>query len=213
MRVLRKIRRFCQEPYIEKVATVSEWLWLVRSQLYYKRFFKHLGKGSKILRPLRLKNVHYMSIGDDVMIHNQCWLQTLSVLREPPELVIGNGSIIGNFNHITCASRVHLGEKVLTADRVFISDNGHGYEDSDKAILDQGVVSRGPVSIGAGTWLGENAVVLSCKIGRNCVIGANAAVVHDIPDYCVAVGTPARIIKRFNTRKKTWELVGSPAAP
>jgi acetyltransferase-like isoleucine patch superfamily enzyme len=94
---------------------------------------------------------------------------------------------------------------VLTADRVHISDNSHSYENPDLAILDQPVISKAAVSIGSGSWLGENVNVLSCSVGRNCVIGANAVVTKDVPDYSIVVGIPGRIIKRFDKGSKTWK--------
>lgn len=52
--------------------------------------------------------------------------------------------------------------------------------------------------IGEESWLGENVCVLSAKIGRYCIIGLNSVVTKDVPDYCVATGMPAKIIKRFD---------------
>jgi acetyltransferase-like isoleucine patch superfamily enzyme len=115
--------------------------------------------------------------------------------------------VIGHFNHITCVNSVELGAKVLTADRVHISDNSHSYENPTVPIVDQAVVSKGPVVIGEGTWLGENVSVLSCRIGRNCVIGANAVVTRDIPDFCVVAGVPGRVIRQFDSKSSTWKRV------
>jgi acetyltransferase-like isoleucine patch superfamily enzyme len=72
-------------------------------------------------------------------------------------------------------------------------------------VKDQGIIQLAEVSIGDGTWIGENACVIGAKIGKNCVIGANSIVKTDIPDYCVVAGAPAKIIKRYDLRKKTWE--------
>jgi acetyltransferase-like isoleucine patch superfamily enzyme len=190
---------------MEKTETMAHFYWLLKTQFYYRHFFHSIGTRSRIIRPLRLKYVEYISIGREVMINKFCWLQTIQDFSKEPQLIIGDGCIIGNFNHITCAERVCLGEKVLTADRVFISDHSHQFEDPYKSVMEQGVVPRGSVSIGSGSWLGENVVVLSAHIGRNCVIGANSVVTRDIPDYCVAVGSPAIIIRRYNEEKNTWE--------
>lgn len=62
------------------------------------------------------------------------------------------------------------------------------------------------VIISDGTWIGTNAVIVgNVKIGKNCVIGANSVVTKDIPDYCIAAGIPARIIKRYNIETHSWE--------
>jgi acetyltransferase-like isoleucine patch superfamily enzyme len=189
---------------MEKTETVAHWYWLLKTQFYYRRFFHSIGSRSRIIRPLRLKHVEYISIGQEVLIHKFCWLQMERHSAQRPELIIGDGCIIGNFNHITCAERVCFGEKVLTSERVFISDHSHQFEDPHKPIMEQGIFSRGPVSIGSGSWIGENVVILSAKIGLNCVIGANSVVIRDVPDHCVAAGSPARIIRRYNEEKHAW---------
>jgi len=184
----------------------SGFYWLALTQTLYRPAFGAIGSRSRIIQPLKLRNVQNIFIGRQVTVARYSWLFTLPAIPDRvPKLVIGDGCQIGNFNHITCVHSVVLGPKVLTADRVHISDNSHGYENPDMPIADQPVVSKGPVSIGAGSWLGENVSILSCSIGRNCVIGANAVVTRDIPDFCVVVGVPGRIIKRFDTTSKTWK--------
>jgi len=184
--------------------------WLIKSQLIYRSILGELGARSRIIQPLNLRNADNMFLGSGVLIQKHSWLLTLPLLDKPrPKLTIGDGTLIGYFCHITCVDRVEIGRKVLIADRVHISDNSHAFADPNIPIMDQPVVSKGPVSIGDGTWLGENVSVLSCRIGRNCVIGANAVVTRDIPDFCVAVGMPARIIKRFDPQSGIWESVGS----
>jgi acetyltransferase-like isoleucine patch superfamily enzyme len=56
-----------------------------------------------------------------------------------------------------------------------------------------------------GAWLGENVCVIGASIGKNSVIGANSVVTKNIPDYCVAVGSPAKVIKKYNVEKQIWE--------
>ena len=70
--------------------------------------------------------------------------------------------------------------------------------------LQQPLVQKNNVVIGEGTWLGERVSVIGAKIGKHCVIGTGALVLNDIPAYCVAVGMPAYIIKRYCFDRKTW---------
>ena len=74
-------------------------------------------------------------------------------------------------------------------------------------IYKQGVGSLSPVVIGEGSWLGENVCVCGAKVGKHCVIGANSVVTTDIPDYCVAVGSPAKVVKRFDFDRSEWVRV------
>lgn len=141
-----------------------------------------------------------------MIINKYTFLLTVALdTKNPPKLFFDNGATIGHFNHITCVNSVHIGKKVLTADKVHISDNTHDFSDINIPILDQKVMSKGKVSIGDGTWIGEGVSILSAAIGKNCVIGSNAVVVKDIPDFSIAVGIPARVVKRFNVETRRWE--------
>ena len=122
-------------------------------------------------------------------------------------LVFEDGCVIGHFNHIYATKSIVLHKNVLTADRVYISDNMHGYEDVKIPIMYQPIMQNGTVEIGEGTWLGENVCVLGVKIGKHCVIGANSVVTHDIPDYSVAVGVPAKVIRQYNPCSQKWDTV------
>ena len=80
---------------------------------------------------------------------------------------------------------------------MYITDCDHEYRNIKIPVIDQGIVQRGQkVSIGEGSYIGINTVIVgNVKIGKHCVIGANSVVTKDVPDYCVAVGSPARVIK------------------
>ncbi len=208
---LRKFHKFHSVSFFQKLAMLQEFYWLVKTQLYYRPFFGKIGKGSKIIKPLRMANTSHIYIHEDVVIKQYAWLTTTGRLAsgKAPMLLIGNGSQIGHFNHITVMDHVELGSNVLTADRVFISDNSHEYRNVNQPVVEQMIVSDGQVSIGDGSWLGENACVISSRIGKNCVIGANSVVISDIPDFAVAVGAPARVVKKYRFATQSWEKVNA----
>lgn len=202
------MKRSPAQIFHQFLGRISGYYWVVKTRLFYRPAFGAIGGGSKIIKPLKLRGPENIYIGRDVAIAQYSTLLTFPVLQNKmPKLVIGDSCEIGHFNHITCINSVVIGPKVLTADRVHISDNTHTFDDPTKPIVDQAVVSKGTVEIGEGSWLGENVSVLSCKIGRNCVIGANAVVTKDIPDYCVVVGVPGRIIKKYDLTSKVWKVV------
>jgi acetyltransferase-like isoleucine patch superfamily enzyme len=210
MELFSKIERFWKYPWLEKTQSVAGLYWSLKTQFYYRLFFACIGQKSKLIAPMRLRNVHNVQIGENVTINKSAFILTLQVNKSVvPRLTIGNGSVIGHMNHIACVHEVEIGQNVLTADRVYISDHSHGFSETTVPILKQPVVSKGKVSIGSGTWLGESVVVLSCNIGKNCAIGANAVVLSDIPDYCVAVGAPARVIRKWNPLTREWEKIAA----
>lgn len=159
---------------------------------------------SRIIAPLQLDGKKNISIGKSVSIHYKSWLAAMPLTGEKAELVVEDGTVIGHFAHIYATKSIHIGKKVLIADKVYISDNLHGYENPELPIIDQPIVQKKPVIIGDGSWIGENVCIIGASVGKHCVIGASAVVTKDIPDYCVAVGTPAKIIKRYDTKTKKW---------
>lgn len=175
---------------------------------YYKMCFRQYGKHTLILRPLLLEGKNNISIGERTFIYDQVWLAAMPLSEnKKPELRIGAKCGIGHFNHIYATNRIVIEDSVLTADKVYISDTLHTYKNPNVPIKEQKVFSPKEVIIGEGSWLGENVCVIGASIGKHCTIGANSVVTHDIPDYCVAVGSPARVIKQYNFKTQQWEKV------
>jgi len=99
---------------------------------------------------------------------------------------------------------------VLLARNVYIADHGHAFEDVNTPIMLQGIDHVGEVEIAKHSWLGQNVCVLpGVRIGQHCVIGANSVVTRDVPDFSVAVGAPARIVKRYDHESRRWEKLSS----
>lgn len=174
--------------------------------IYYKLIFGKIGYKTRIYKTLRIEKPKNIFIGDKVYIGQFAWLAANPLTNAKNcSLVIGDGSYIGNFAHIYCTSSIVIGKKVLIADKVYISDNLHKYENIEISVLDQEIKQLQPVVIGDGSWLGEHVCIIGATIGKHCVIGANSVVTKNIPDYCIAVGSPAKIIKRFDLMTKKWE--------
>jgi acetyltransferase-like isoleucine patch superfamily enzyme len=114
-----------------------------------------------------------------------------------PVVSIGDRCLIGRGSGIVGHFSIEIGNDVWTGHNVYITDQNHGYEDVERPISQQSQPERA-VKIGDGSWLGYGSVVLpGVTIGKHVVVGANSVVTHDIPDYSVAVGVPAKVIKRF----------------
>jgi acetyltransferase-like isoleucine patch superfamily enzyme len=174
---------------------------------------KHLGPNGFLFSPYRIDGAAGISIGKNSVLQRGGWLFCADDGPVAAALTIGEGCVFGYNNHVTAVDNVHIGNHVLTANNVYISDNLHGYEDISRPIMHQPVRLKGRVEIGDGCWLGENVAVIGARIGKNCVIGANAVVTRDIPDYSVAVGIPARVIKQYDTASGTWRRIATEAPP
>ena len=160
--------------------------------------------GVHIVRP------RYIRVGDNVTIGRNT---DLFVHPEDPEtreaiIEIGNNVHIGTNNIIGARKRVVLEENALLGPHVMIGDHSHAYEDIEIPINFQTVTEPGPVRIERDSWIGANVFILpNVTIGRHSVIGANSVVNRDVPPYSVAVGNPARVIKRYDFELKQWVKV------
>jgi acetyltransferase-like isoleucine patch superfamily enzyme len=174
----------------------------------YKLLFKQIGSRTRISKPLKIDGFKNITIGNKVTIGYNTWLACLPLTgNKNCSLVIEDGSCIGNFNHIYSTSKIHIGKKVLTADKVYITDNLHSFDKVSTPILEQSIKQINEVTIGEGAWLGENVCIIGANVGKQSVVGANSVVTKDIPDYCIAVGSPAKVIKKYNFTNQTWEKV------
>ncbi len=175
-------------------------------RVLYASRFRHFGKGTSVVFPAGIEGAANIVLGDRVYVGYKSYLAAMPQTGAPVcVLQIGEGSSIGRFNHLYATQRVILGSHVLTANNVYIPDNLHEYLDPDVPILQQPIRQNREVVIGDGSWLGHNACVLGARIGRHCVIGANAVVTRDMPDHCVAVGAPAIIIRRYSLSTRSWQ--------
>lgn len=117
-------------------------------------------------------------------------------------LRIGDKVVFGKDNVVNTYLDIEIGASTLVADWCYICDFDHCTGDITLPIKDQGIV-KSPVRIGPDTWIAAKVTILrKTVIGRGCVLGAHSVVKGTIPDYSVAVGIPAKVVKN---RKTTWE--------
>ncbi|MBI2283825.1 MAG: acyltransferase [Bacteroidetes bacterium] len=188
---------------------MTNYVYRIISIIYYffnSRKFKHLDFKTIIRPSVRIEGKEFITISRGVVVQRHGWLLAMKNDEYDPELVIGSGCAIGDFAHITCVRKVVLEDYVLLANRVYISDNQHGFSDIRKPIMHQPVSFTGEVVLGKGCWIGENVCVMA-SVGKNSIVAANAVVTTPIPDYCIAGGVPAKVLKRYNAVTETWERV------
>jgi acetyltransferase-like isoleucine patch superfamily enzyme len=166
------------------------------------RRFGRFGENSIICFPTNtLYNERYIHVGSGTMIGPHC---TLSAGMMPgqicitdPVVSIGDRCLIGKGSAVVGHFSITIGNDVWTGHNVYITDQNHGYEDVTRPIGTQSMPEK-PVTIGDGSWIGYGSVVLpGASIGDHVVIGANSVVTGEIPSYSVAVGSPAKVIRRY----------------
>lgn len=162
--------------------------------------FAEFGTHTVIELPVRLTGERRIALGSRVFVGANAWLQVLDheeggndvAIRIGDDCGFAGGSVISAVKSITIGSHVNL------ARNCYIADHTHAYQDVTSDIASQGLTDIRPVTLEEGVWLGENVVVLpGVTIGRGSVVGANSVVNVSLPEYCVAIGVPARIVRRF----------------
>lgn len=174
------------------------------NSLLFSLALKKVGKKSILCYPFSVENGKSIELGDRVYVKSNAWFVSILPNTKDSCLLIGNDTYIGRNAHFVALKDVKIGNNVLIADNVYISDNFHQFEDINRPIKDQEVRFKGAVSIGDQSWLGENVCVIASSVGKHCVVGANSVVNSDIPDYSIAVGSPAKVIKKYDLVKKEW---------
>lgn len=141
------------------------------------------------LRYVLLKRLS-KSCGENVAIFEGVFIYN------PKNLVIGSNVSIHEMCYLDAAGGITIGNDVSIAHGTTIMSSNHNYAVPTEKIRDAPIILA-PVTIGDDVWIGAGVRILSgVCIGSGSVIGAGAVVTHDIPSCSVAVGVPARIIKR-----------------
>lgn len=172
-------------------------LWI---KWFVNPFFHKKGKGA-IIRKRRSRI--------DVFPWNQFIIGKNSIIEDFTTINNGAGDvIIGDNARIGIGSvvigPVKFGNKVGLGQHVFISGFNHGYEDGCRDSNEQPLIKK-EVIIDEDSHIGANSVIVAgVHIGKRCQIGAGSVVTKNIPDFCVAVGNPAKIIKRYDSDIQKW---------
>lgn len=181
---------------------------MVKTKVYWKSFFGALGSRSTICKPLFISHPDKMFLGSHVRIREMARIEAISEYngkKYNPYLEIGDDTGFEQGLHLTCAEHIIIGKQVTVSAYVMIQDCSHNYEDIDKNVLEQELLTD-PVEIGDGCFIGLGVRIMpGAKLGRHCIVGANSVVTRGYyKDYSVLVGNPAKCVKRYDVDEKKW---------
>jgi acetyltransferase-like isoleucine patch superfamily enzyme len=196
-----------------------KWMWrLLVSQTMWKLRFGRIGFRSVLFRPMLVSGASRIFIGKRSQIRDFARLEVINrpQLGWTATLKIGDRVNIEQGVHIVCQCEVTIEDEVSITPYCAIVDTNHPHDPPDipPRIGDRLPAVPSFVHIGRGSFIGTHSVILpNVRIGAGCVIGAGSVVTHDIPDYCVATGRPARVTARFDPESRIWTRVSAPATP
>ena len=174
-------------------------LWI---KWFVNPFYHKKGKGSCVRPRTRMDVVPWnkFELGLDSTIEDFS-----AINNGVGPVIIGDRTKIGLSN--TVIGPVTIGNDIRLAQNITLSGLNHNYEDVNIPIHKQGV-STAQIEIEDNAWIGANVVVLAgVKVGKHSIIAAGSVVTKNIPPYSVAVGNPARVLKKYNLESKIWEKV------
>ena len=175
--------------------------WGIRA-LLYKCSFQHFGSPSYIGKPMFVEGRRRIYIGKKVRIFPGIRLEAL----EGGTIKIEDNVAIEQNCHITSeGSSLVIGEGSVILGHTVITNIDHDYRNPSEPVLSQEhIISE--TRIGKNCFIGFGAVIQAGTVlGEHCVVGAGSVVRGAYPDFCVIVGTPGKIVKRYNKEKNQWE--------
>ncbi len=185
---------------------------LMRDFLFTKIFYPQ----SRIIRiPVYIRGRKYIDLGKGLTTGTNLRIDAFPnfIGNSNQVLKIGDDVEINDYVHIAAVLNIEIGSHVLIASKVFITDHNHGnYTGNEQSHpmerpRDRKLVAK-PVKIEDNVWIGEYVTILpGVTVGRGSIIGTSSVVTRDIPPYTIAVGIPAKVIKRYNEQKAIWEPV------
>ncbi|WP_052466566.1 acyltransferase [Beduini massiliensis] len=168
----------------------------------YKLKFKKFGKYSYIAKPLFIDINRGKVITKD-KLRIQPGLR-MELLNKDSSILIGENVSIGQNFHITSGGKLEIGKDVVISGNVFITNIDHEYQEINVPILEQKNKITSTV-IGDNCFIGYGvSIQAGTKLGKQCIVGTNAVVRGEFPDYSVIVGVPAKIIKRYDFKQNKW---------
>ena len=171
---------------------------------------------ARIVRfPIDIRGKKFMDFGRKLTTGYYCRLEAYPIGNNNSKVLkFGDNVQINDFVHIAAAKNVEIGNNVLIASKIFISDICHGEYADIENMSDPNEhpnnrkLSAKPVIIHDDVWIGEMVSILpGVEIGKGSIIGANSVVTKSIPEYSIAAGNPAKVIKQYNFNKKQWEKI------
>jgi len=171
-------------------------------------------KARIIRRPIDIRGKKFIHFGENLTTGKGCRIEAIPFFSKKTLIRFGKDIEINDYVHIAAISSVIIGDNVLIASKVFISDIVHGTYGGNAPHDHPGTPPRDrpltakAVVIEENVWIGESVSILpGVVVGKGTIVGANSVVTKSLPPYVIAVGIPARPIKKYNQTTRLWESI------
>lgn len=154
-----------------------------------------------------IENYNCIKVGKHCNFDRRNILRVWNINNNKSYIDIGNNFCGGNDLKILCCGSIKIGNNVSCAGNIFITSENHGLNPMTESFNDN-ELEISNIVIEDGVWIGEKVIILpGVTIGKKSIIGAGSIVTKDIPPYTIAVGNPAKVIKKWNFYKEEYERI------
>ncbi len=173
--------------------------------LLKKQKYKNIGKKTYIDKSVHIIGLKNIRIGSNNIISDDTWLNVNDRTDGKIGIEIGNNCYIGKRNFFSSSAKITLKDYFMSGINCSLLGSDHLIDEPLKPYIHTGTTNDTSIYIGTNVWFGANVTVIGdVKIGHGSIIGANSLVLKDIPPFSIAVGNPAKVIKRYNFENKKW---------
>jgi acetyltransferase-like isoleucine patch superfamily enzyme len=171
-----------------------------------RRFRKrNVGKSSYVDPSVQIFGWEQVSMGDNSVLSEGTWLNANSRNGHKDHIVIGNYCHIGRRNYFSSGESIVVKDFAFTGLDCHFLGCGHKIDSPLLPYISTGLTAGAPIEIGINCWLTTAVTVLEgVRIGHGSVVGTRSVVVEDLPPFSLAIGSPCRVVKRFDFRSNTW---------
>lgn len=181
-------------------------------KIYYKLsyFLKkqkchNIGKNTYIDKSVHIVGLNNIKIGSNNIISDDSWLNVNDRTDGKVGIEVGDGCYIGKRNFFTSAAKITLKDYFMSGINCSFLGSDHVIDEPLKPYIHTGTTNDTSIYIGTNVWFGANVTVIGdVRIGHGSIVGANSLVLKDIPPFSIAVGNPAKVIKRYDFDNKKW---------
>ncbi len=189
---------------METILKISKYLSNTRHTFIKKLFYSSYltTKGKVIIeKRVNIRPFYNQKRTLKIILNNNTRLKHDIIIQGSGEFVLGENSYISSYSVIGVNEKINIGANVMIANNVSIRDTDHNFSDTQKNIINQGIITS-PIVIEDNVWIGHGVVITKgVTIKTGSIIAANAVVTKNVPANVIVGGVPARILKERNGKE------------
>lgn len=192
------------------IEAVTNWIrrgWHRRGEVSRAKHFRerNVGARSFVDPTAQVLGWQQVRIGHHTIVGENTWINVNQRDSAEPVVIIGDNCFIARRNFLSAGARITIGDYCLTGPDCHFLGADHEFSSPFAPYAATGVTPDGVIEIGPNCWFGSSVIVMKdVRIGFGSVLGAGALITRDVPPFSVVVGSPGRVVKRFDLRRKEW---------